>query len=209
MKFSTFVALAALSAATPVWSAGGDAAAGQTKAAVCAACHGVDGNSVDPQYPKIAGQHAEYIAQQLALFKSGKRQNPIMLGFAMTLSDQDMLDLGAYFATQKAKPDLADEALVPVGQVLYQAGDAKRGIPACMACHGPTGHGNPASRYPSIGSQHAQYTADLLRRFRGGAVYGDENDANAKIMSQVAATLTDAEIEALASYLQGLSPATP
>jgi cytochrome c553 len=209
MKFSTFVALAALSAATPVWSAGGDAAAGQTKAAVCAACHGVDGNSVDPQYPKIAGQHAEYIAQQLALFKSAKRQNPIMLGFAMTLSDQDMLDLGAYFATQKAKPGLADEALVPVGQVLYQMGDAKRGIPACMACHGPTGHGNPASRYPAIGAQHAQYTADLLRRFRGGAVYGDENDANAKIMSQVAATLTDAEIEALASYLQGISTATP
>jgi cytochrome c553 len=209
MKFSTFVALAALSAATPVWSAGGDAAAGQTKAAVCAACHGVDGNSVDPQYPKIAGQHAEYIAEQLALFKSGKRQNPIMLGFAMTLSDQDMLDLGAYFAAQKAKPDLADEALVPVGQVLYQVGDAKRGIPACMACHGPTGHGNPASRYPAIGAQHAQYTADLLRRFRGGAVYGDVDNAHAKIMSQVAAPLTDAEIEALASYLQGLSPATP
>jgi cytochrome c553 len=209
MKFSTFVALAALSAATPVWSAGGDAAAGQTKAAVCAACHSVDGNSVDPQYPKIAGQHADYIAQQLALFKSGKRMNPIMLGITATLTEQDMADLAAYFATQKAKPDLADEALVPVGQALYQSGDAKRGIPACMACHGPTGHGNPASRYPSIGSQHAQYTADLLRRFRGGAVYGDENDANAKIMSQVAATLTDAEIEALASYLQGLSPATP
>ncbi len=209
MKFSTFVALAALSAATPVWSAGGDAAAGQTKAAVCAACHGVDGNSVDPQYPKIAGQHAEYIAQQLALFKSGKRQNAIMLGFSMALSDQDMLDLGAYFATQQAKPNLADEALVPVGQGLYRAGDAKRGIPACMSCHGPTGRGNPASRYPAIGSQHAQYSADLLRRFRGGTVYGDDTDANAKIMSQVAATLTDAEIEALASYLQGLSPATP
>lgn len=209
MKFSTFVALAALSAATPVWSADGDAAAGQAKAAVCAACHGVDGNSVDPQYPKIAGQHAEYIAQQLALFKSGKRQNPIMLGFSMTLSDQDMLDLGAYFATQQPKPDLADEALVPIGQVLYRSGDAKRGIPACMACHGPSGRGNPESRYPAIGGQHAQYSADLLRRFRGGAVYGDEADAHAKIMSQVAATLTDAEIEALASYLQGLSSATP
>lgn len=209
MKFSTAVALAALSFAAPVWSAGGDAAAGQAKSAVCAACHGLDGNSVDPQYPKIAGQHAEYIAQQLALFKSGKRQNPIMLGFATTLSDQDMLDLAAYFASQKAKPDLADEALLATGQALYQSGDAKRGIPACMACHGPTGRGNPASRYPSLASQHAKYSADLLRRYRGGAVHGDEGDAHAKIMSQVAVSLTDAEIEALASYLQGLSSATP
>ncbi len=209
MKFSTFVALAALFAATPVWSAGGDAAAGQTKAAVCAACHSVDGNSVDPLYPKIAGQHAEYSAQQLALFKSGKRMNPIMLGISATLSEQDMLDVAAYFATQKASPALADEALVAVGQRIYQSGDAKRGIPACMACHGPTGTGNPASRYPALASQHAQYTADMLRRFRGGAVYGDESDANAKIMSQVAVSLTDAEIEALASYIQGLSSATP
>jgi len=209
MKFSTFVALAALTAATPVWSAGGDAAAGQAKAAVCAACHSVDGNSVDPQYPKIAGQHADYTAQQLTLFKSGKRMNPIMLGITATLTEQDMLDLAAYFATQQVKPALADEAFVATAQRLYRAGEAKRGIPACMACHGPTGHGNPASGYPSIAGQHAQYTADLLRRFRGGAVYGEESDARAKIMSQVAATLTDAEIEALASYLQGLSPATP
>lgn len=209
MKFSTLVALAAMSAATPVWSAGGDAAAGQTKAAVCAACHSVDGNSVDPQYPKIAGQHAEYTAQQLTLFKSGKRMNPIMLGMTATLTEQDMLDLAAYFATQKPKPGLADEALVATGALLYRNGDAKRGIPACMSCHGPTGRGNPASRYPAIGSQHAQYTADLLRRFRGGAVHGEEGDATAKIMSQVAVTLTDAEIEALASYIQGLSSATP
>jgi cytochrome c553 len=209
MKFSTFVALAALSAATPVWSAGGDAAAGQAKAAVCAACHSVDGNSVDPLYPKIAGQHADYIAQQLALFKSGKRMNPIMLGISATLTEQDMLDLAAYFATQKPSPGLADEALMAVGQQIYQAGDAKRNIPACMSCHGPTGHGNPMSGYPSIAGQHAQYSADLLRRFRGGAVYGEVTDANAKIMSQVAVSLTDAEIEALASYLQGLSSATP
>lgn len=209
MKFSAFVALAALSAATPVWSAGGDAAAGQAKAAVCAACHTVDGNSVDPLYPKIAGQHADYIAQQLALFKSGKRMNPIMLGITATLTEQDMLDLAAYFATQEPSPGLADEVLVTVGQQIYRSGDAKRGIPACMACHGPTGRGNPASGYPAIANQHAQYSADLLRRFRGGAVYGEEADAKAKIMSQVAVSLTDAEIEALASYLQGLSSATP
>lgn len=209
MKLSTFVALAAMLVATPGWSAAGDAAAGQTKAAVCAACHSVDGNSVDPLYPKIAGQHAEYTSQQLALFKSGKRANPIMLGIATILSDQDMLDVAAYFATQRPKPNIADEAFVATAQTLYRGGDAKRGIPACMACHGPSGRGNPASRYPAIASQHAQYTADLLRRFRGGAVYGEETDINAKIMSQVAATLTDAEIEALASYIQGLNSATP
>ncbi len=100
MKFTTVIALAGLLASSPSWSAGGDAAAGQAKSAVCVACHSVDGNSVDPLYPKIAGQHAEYIARQLTLFKSGKRQNPIMLGIAMTLSDQDMLDLGAHFAAQ-------------------------------------------------------------------------------------------------------------
>lgn len=209
MKFITAVALAALFAANPVWSAGGDATAGQTKAAVCAACHTVDGNSIDPQYPKIAGQHAEYIAQQLTLFKSGKRMNPIMLGMTAALSEQDMLDLGAYFSSQKIKPNIADEALVPTAQHIYQTGDAKRGIPACMSCHGPAGRGNPLSRYPAIGSQHAQYTADLLRRFRGGAVYGDAGDAHALIMSQVAAKLTDAEIDALASYIQGLHSATP
>jgi len=209
MKFSNAIALAALIAATPVWSAGGDAAAGQTKAAVCAACHGVDGNSVDPQYPKIAAQHEDYIAQQLALFKNGKRNNPIMMAFAVALSEQDMADLGAYFSSQKANPDIADEAFVATAQVLYRTGDAKRGIPACMACHGPTGRGNPAAGYPSVGSQHAKYTADMLNRFRGGAIYGDATDARAAIMSQVAAKLSDAEIEAPASYMQGLSSATP
>lgn len=209
MKFTTVVALAGLLAANPVWSAGGDAAAGQTKSAVCVACHTADGNSVDPLYPKIAGQHADYIARQLALFKSGKRQNPIMLGIAMTLSDQDMLDLGAHFSTQTAKPNIADEALVPLAQGLYRVGDAKRGIPACMSCHGPTGRGNPASRYPSIASQHEKYTADMLRRFRGGEIHGDEADVNGNLMRQVAASLTDAEIDALASYIQGLSSATP
>lgn len=209
MKFTTALALAALFAANSAWSAGGDATAGQTKAAVCAACHTVDGNSVDPQYPKIAGQHEAYIAQQLSLFKSGKRMNPIMLGMTATLSEQDMLDLGAYFSAQTAKPNIADEAFVAIAQPLYQAGDAKRGIPACMSCHGPTGRGNPLSLYPSIASQHAQYSADLLRRFRSGTVNGDPADARAAIMSQVAAKLTDAEIDALASYIQGLHSATP
>lgn len=214
MKFTTAVAFAALLAATPGWAAegaviAGDAVAGEAKAAVCAACHTVDGNSIDPQYPKIAGQHEQYIAQQLAMFKSGQRANPIMLGMTATLSEQDMADLGAYFANQQATPAIADEAFVAAAQPIYRGGDAKRGIPACMGCHGPDGRGNPLSLYPSITAQHAQYTADLLRRYRDGAVYGDPADARAKIMSQVAAKLSDNEIEALASYIQGLHSATP
>lgn len=206
MKLCTLLALAALSASTPLLAAG-DAAAGQTKAAACAACHGIDGNSIDPQYPKIAGQHADYIAHQLALFKSGTRNNPVMLGFSITLAEQDMADLGAFFASQAVKPDIADESLVKVAEPIYRGGDAKRGIPACMGCHGPSGRGNPASRYPALAGQHAQYTAALLRRFRDGETHG--SDANALVMSQVAKTLTDAEIDALASYLQGLTSASP
>ena len=181
----------------------GDAAAGATKAAVCGACHGLDGNSTDPQYPKLAGQHADYTARHLALFKEGKRDNAIMAGFALPLSEQDMLDLGAHFATLTVQTGVADESMVATGKQLYRGGDAKRGIPACMGCHGPTGHGNPLVPYPSLAGQHATYTADMLRRFRDGAVYGDA-EGNNLAMSAIAATLTDAEIEALASYLEGL-----
>lgn len=200
--------------------AAGDAAAGQGKAAVCAACHGVDGNSVDPQYPKIAGQHAEVTAQQLALFKSGKRDNAIMLGFSVTLSEQDMADLGAYFATQTMSTGLASDAPISggpydgqpmhkVGESIYRGGivEPERHVPACMACHGVAGAGNPGARYPRVGGQHARYTADMLKRFRGGAVYGEVSDPHALIMSQIAARLTDTEIDALATYMEGLHAA--
>lgn len=207
MRIPALLALAALTAGAPAVALEGDAAAGQTKAAVCAACHGVDGNSTDPQYPKIAGQHASYIADQLAKFKSQQRMNPIMLGFAMTLSDEDMADLGAYFASQAVKPDIADDTLVEKGQAVYRYGDAKRGIPACMACHGPAGRGMPYANYPSLSHQHSQYTADMLKRFRAGEVHGPADNANAQVMAQVAKQLTDEEITAVASYLQGLGPA--
>lgn len=181
----------------------GDAQAGAGKAAVCAACHGVDGNSVDPQYPKIAGQHAAYLARHLALYKSGERQNPIMAGFASVLSEQDMLDLGAHFATQQVQAGVADETLVAKGERLYRGGDEKRGIPSCMGCHGPAGKGNPLVPYPALGGQHANYTAQMLRQFRDGAVFG-AGEGNNVAMAAVAAELSDAEIEALASYLEGL-----
>ena len=191
----------------------GDAAAGATKAAACAACHGLDGNSADPQYPKLAGQHENYIARQLSLYKSGGRQNAIMLGFASTLSAQDMRDIGAYFASQKVVPGIADDSLVAsgpnqgrkfyqVGERLFRAGKPEQGIPACQACHGPTGAGNPGP-YPSIGGQHSAYTATQLTAFRGGAVWGADKQANA-VMSGVAANLSDEEIQGLATYIEGL-----
>ncbi|HBK56036.1 MAG TPA: cytochrome C [Xanthomonadales bacterium] len=197
-------------------AAAGDPAAGQSKAVVCSACHGMDGNSADPQYPKLAGQHERYIARHLALFKSGERENAIMLGFAATLSAQDMRDIGAFYAGGTVKPGLADETVVDtgpyngkrfyeIGQAIYRGGIAKRGIPACGACHGPTGSGNPGPSYPALAGQHARYTADMLRRYRDGAVYGHGERGN-KVMSEVAQDLTDQEIDALASYIEGLYP---
>ncbi|MBB5208904.1 c-type cytochrome [Chiayiivirga flava] len=194
----------------------GDAAAGAGKAAACAACHGVDGNSVDPQYPKLAGQNERYIARQLALYKSGGRENAIMVGFASTLSPQDMRDLGAHFASQTVRAGIADETPIAdgpnkdrkfyeVGQALYRGGDAKRGIPACMACHGPTGHGNAGAAYPALAGQHAGYTALALQHFREGKVWGKNETLNT-IMGDVARPLTDEEIQALSTYIEGLHP---
>ena len=191
----------------------GDAAAGAGKATACAACHGVDGNSVDPQYPKLAGQHESYIARQLALYKTGERQNAIMLGFSAALSAQDMRDIGAYYATRKVVPGIADDSEITsgpnqgrkyfqVGERLYRAGNPPQGVPACQACHGPAGAGIPGP-YPALGGQHARYTAAALSAFREGAVWGREKNANA-VMAGVAANLSDEEIQALASYIEGL-----
>ncbi len=211
MKAQVWLALGALWMTSATVANGqavtGDAEAGATKAAVCAACHGVDGNAIDPQYPNLAGQHERYTARHLALFKSGQRDNAVMTAFVVALNDQDMADLGAYFANQPIKPQLADEAFAAKGESLYRGGRAE--LPACAACHGMAGLGNPGAMYPSIANQHAQYTADMLRRFRDGTIYGDADDAHANIMAQVSKGLTDQEIEALASYIQGLSPAQP
>ncbi|KRF01966.1 cytochrome C [Frateuria sp. Soil773] len=193
----------------------GDAAAGQGKAAACGACHGMDGNSTDPQYPKLAGQHESYIARQLTDFKSGKRQNPIMLGMSAALSEQDMHDIGAYFAGKTSLPGVADEALVEQGQKLFREGDTERGIPACMACHSIDGRGNPGAMYPQLTSQHAQYIEATLKAWHDGTTWGD--DAHAKIMPGIAQKLDAKDIAALASYIEGLhvadgaeaKPATP
>ncbi len=196
------VASAEASAAKP-----GDAAAGQTKAAVCGACHGIDGNSADAQYPKLAGQSEAYIVRQLTDFKSGVRQNPIMMGMAAPLSTQDMHDIGAYFATKQSLPGVADQALVEHGAQLFRQGDAKRDIPACMACHSIDGRGNPGATYPQLAGQHAQYIEATLKAWHDGTVWG--SDARAQIMPAIAKQLDSQDMAALASYIEGLHGTTP
>jgi len=184
-------------------AAEGDAGAGQSKAAVCAACHGVDGNSTVPQWPKLAGQHADYLVRQFGLIKSGARPVPEMAGIVGGVSEQDIADIAAWYSSQEIKGGVADESLVTAGQKLWRAGDAKTGVPACMACHGPAGEGVPFAGYPALRGQHSVYVASMLKRFRSGENWG-EKDANSHVMDGVAAALKDAEIDAVASYIEGL-----
>ncbi|HEX5353721.1 MAG TPA: c-type cytochrome [Rhodanobacteraceae bacterium] len=183
----------------------GDPKAGQGKAAACGACHGMDGNSTIAQYPKLAGQSEQYIVTQLLRFKSGTRQNAIMQGMAAALSPQDMHDIGAYFATQKRLPGVADEKLAEVGEKLYREGDASRNVPACMACHGPDGAGNPGWRVPDIGGQHADYIQQQLQAWHDGTSWG--SDTHAQIMPTIAQRLTEKDITAVSSYVEGLHAA--
>lgn len=178
----------------------GDAAAGAQKAAVCGACHGMTGSSVNPEWPNLAGQHESYIAAQLALFKQGVRDNALMMPMAMGLSDQDMLDLGAHFAAQAPAGLEADPSNWKIGEKLYRGGDTARGLPACIACHGPQGKGNDPAKYPALRSQHAVYTYAQLKAYAEGRRKTPGND----IMQVVASKLTDEEMRALASYTQGL-----
>ena len=166
--------------------------------AVCASCHGADGNSGSPANPKLAQQHPEYLTKQLQEFKSGKRANAIMSGMSASLSDQDMKNIGAWLGSQKAKPGFAkDKELVALGERIYRGGLAERNIAACAGCHSPNGAGIPA-QYPRLSGQHADYTASQLVSFRDGV------RKNSLQMSQVAAKLNDREIRAVADYIAGL-----
>jgi cytochrome c553 len=180
----------------------GDAKAGETKSATCGACHGLDGNSASSQYPKLAGQHEQYIARQLTLIKTMKREAAVMMGFAAALSEQDMHDLGAYFATKISTPGVTDDKLKVRGQALYRGGDKNVGAPACMACHGPDGRGNPAAGYPQLGGQYADYISAKLKDWHDGKSWGD--DEHAKIMPAISMRLSADDIAALSSYIEGL-----
>jgi cytochrome c553 len=181
----------------------GSVEAGRTKSVTCAACHGADGNSVTPDWPMLAGQHASYIVRQLRAFKSGERTDVTMKPFADMLSEQDMLDVAAYFAAQTPTPKGADPSLVTLGQQIYRGGLPARGVAACIACHGPDGTGNPLAAYPRIGGQHAAYTTKQLNAYAAGDRRSDV-DLN-QMMRNVAGSLFEDEVRALASYVQGLN----
>jgi len=188
------------SAAAP---ASGSAEAGQAKATSCVACHGVGGNSINPVWPVLAGQHQEYIVKQLKAFKNDERTDPLMTPMAKALSDEDMADLGAYFAAQASTGNLeAEPSKVSEGQRLYRSGEPITGVAACAACHGPAGVGNPTAKYPSIRGQHSAYVAAQLKAYRSGTRKTDQPQN--QMMRNIAAKLSDVQIEAVASYVQGL-----
>ena len=200
-------ALAAAQAPAPAANAKADLERGRQLATqVCAACHGADGNSAAPANPSIAGQHADYITVQLAHYKAGIRQNPIMQGIAQGMSDDDMRAAALYFSQQKPKGLAArDASLAKLGQALWRGGDSTSGIPACSGCHGPAGAGIPKN-YPRVAGQYADYTFTQLQAFRAGQRGKDKDgkDANGRIMHTIAKQMSDAQMKAVAEYAAGL-----
>jgi cytochrome c553 len=176
-----------------------DLAKGQAIATqVCSSCHAIDGSRGAPTFPILQGQHPAYIAKQLAEFKGDKRVNPIMKGMASALSDQDMLNVAAYYGTLKAKPGFAtNKETVALGEKIYRGGIAEKNVPACAGCHSPTGAGIP-NQFPRLAGQHAQYTTAQLQAFRGG------QRTNGPMMMTIASLLSDKEIAAVADYIAGL-----
>jgi cbb3-type cytochrome c oxidase subunit III len=179
----------------------GDAAAGKSKSATCAACHGADGNSVNPQWPSIAGQNETYLQNTLQAFKDGDRKDPLMSAQAQMLSDEDIANLAAYYAEQKATGRTADPKLAETGERLYRGGNKESDVTACIGCHGPSGSGNAPAGYPALAGQHAVYTAKQLADYQSKA---RKSPGEVQVMREVAARLTQDEINALAAYIQGL-----
>ena len=179
----------------------GDIEAGKTKSAPCVACHGVDGNSVNPEWPKLGGQHEGYLIQQLLYFSNGERDNAIMKGMAGNLTDQDRADLAAYFASQGVAYGTADPEMVELGEKIYRGGNSESGVAPCMGCHGPNGAGNPPANYPALHGQHAKYVENQLHGFAEG---NRINENSIKMMQITASRMTNKEIRAVASYIQGL-----
>jgi cytochrome c553 len=196
---ATLICAAAFGSSVPALAAG-TKEAGQTKSTPCIACHGVDGNSANPEWPSIAGQHESYLVDQLKAFRAGARQNPLMTPMAAALSDQDIDDLAAWYSSQTPRGGETEPSKLKLGQKVYRAGNMEEETMACAACHGPTGRGNPLASYPAIQGQHATYVAAQLRAYRSGTRTSDPN----QVMRSVAARLSEAEIDAVASYVQGL-----
>mgnify|MGYP006158633787 CR=1 FL=1 len=168
----------------------------------CAACHGPDGNSINPEWPSLAGQHPQYTVQQLQAFKSGERENPNMSAMVTNLSADDVVAIADYYASQSPKIGSIESDSIAAGEKLYRGGDKDKGIPACMACHGPNGAGNPAANYPALRGQHAKYTTLQLEAYRSGE---RKTDAERKLMMQlIAAKLSDDEISDVARYINAL-----
>lgn len=203
-QLSALVTLLLLAGPVAAQMVDGDPEAGQSKAQACAACHGANGNSANPQWPNLAGQHADYLYEQLQYFKSGARQNAIMNGQAAGLSEQDMADIAAYYASLEMEVGETSEDLAELGRSIYLGGIGEKGVPACAACHGPAGQGIPGTGYPRLGGQKAVYVSQQLQAYRSGnrSGYGQ-----ASVMNSIAANLSDEEIEAVSSYVYGLYPA--
>jgi cytochrome c553 len=186
----------------------GKAADGQTKAALCAACHGQGGNSTNPEWPRLAGQSAVYIAEQLRLFKAGARNNPVMQPLAVSLTDQDIEDLAVYFQSQTPLGLEADPSYWKSGEALYLRGDKDTGVPACVACHGPAGRGNLAAGYPALRAQQSVYVVKQLNAYVDGSRYtgttAAKQDPNSVMMFTLAKRLTPEQIRDVASYVQGM-----
>ncbi|MEE4378409.1 MAG: c-type cytochrome [Candidatus Competibacteraceae bacterium] len=206
-RLLVFAATCALFCSTATVMAAGDPVAGKQKSAPCAACHNADGNSTNPEWPKLAGQNVKYSTKQLLNFKAGndpdatiKRVNAIMNGMAAPLSEQDMDDISAYYASQAITPAEADPDLVALGEAIYRGGNLTTGMSACTGCHQPNGTGNPAAGFPSLAGQHAQYIETQLKAFRSMERANDPG----QMMRNIAMKMTDAEIKAVASYIQGL-----
>jgi cytochrome c553 len=202
MKFQRFLTITIMGLIlSSVAEAAGNVAAGEKIAtAVCAACHGVDGNSMISMYPKLAAQHPAYITKQLMNFKAGERQNAIMAGMVAALTPEDMANVGAYFGAQAAKSASATKnGAGSLGEKIYKGGIASLGVPACASCHGANGAGIPV-QFPRLAGQHAEYTVTQMKAWRSGERANDP----AKMMRMVASKLSDADIEAVSDYIQGL-----
>ena len=181
--------------------AAGDAVSGQGKVAVCSGCHGADGNSMIPSFPKLAGQGEVYLVNQLKDVRDGARNVPQMMGILTGRSDQDLADMAAFYSTQEVTVGATNPNLLDLGRQIYRAGIAEKGVAACTACHSPTGAGNAQAGFPALGGQHSDYLIKQLKAYRTET----RTNGQAKLMQQVAALLSDKEIDAVASYMQGLS----